>query len=99
MSLSWAESPKRMSTTKMTASASATACWVWFSLALVMASAMRSTSAGPMADVLADARARERPPVLDVAVYGQPDEIDERFHARRLYDERFVPSESIGVES
>mgnify|MGYP006206325067 CR=1 FL=1 len=36
---------------------------------------------------------------LDVAVYGQPDEIDERFHARRLYDERFVPSKSIGVES
>src|SRR5260370_27086661 len=27
---------------------------------------------------------------LDVAVYGQPDEIDDRFHARRLYDERFV---------
>ena len=27
---------------------------------------------------------------LDVAVYGQPEEIDERFHARRLYDERFV---------
>jgi DNA-binding transcriptional LysR family regulator len=27
---------------------------------------------------------------LDVAVYGQPGEIDERFHARRLYDERFV---------
>ncbi len=27
---------------------------------------------------------------LDVAVYGQPDEVDERFHARRLYDERFV---------
>ncbi|TAJ42511.1 MAG: LysR family transcriptional regulator [Reyranella sp.] len=27
---------------------------------------------------------------LDVAIYGQPDEIDERFHARRLYDERFV---------
>jgi DNA-binding transcriptional LysR family regulator len=27
---------------------------------------------------------------LDIAVYGQPEEIDERFHARRLYDERFV---------
>jgi DNA-binding transcriptional LysR family regulator len=27
---------------------------------------------------------------LDVAVYGQPEEIDDRFHARRLYDERFV---------
>ena len=27
---------------------------------------------------------------LDVAVYGQPEEIDERFHVRRLYDERFV---------
>ncbi len=27
---------------------------------------------------------------LDVAVYGQPEAIDERFHARRLYDERFV---------
>jgi LysR family hydrogen peroxide-inducible transcriptional activator len=27
---------------------------------------------------------------LDVAIYGQPEEIDERFHARRLYDERFV---------
>ena len=27
---------------------------------------------------------------LDIAVYGQPDEIDERFHARPLYDERFV---------
>src|SRR5258708_78493 len=27
---------------------------------------------------------------LDIAVYGQPDEIEERFHARRLYDERFV---------
>lgn len=27
---------------------------------------------------------------IDVAVYGQPEEIDERFHARRLYDERFV---------
>jgi LysR family transcriptional regulator, hydrogen peroxide-inducible genes activator len=27
---------------------------------------------------------------LDIAVYGQPEEIDDRFHARRLYDERFV---------
>jgi DNA-binding transcriptional LysR family regulator len=27
---------------------------------------------------------------LDVAVYGQPEHMDERFHARRLYDERFV---------
>src|SRR6266436_5903914 len=27
---------------------------------------------------------------LDVAVYGQPEDVDERFHARRLYDERFV---------
>jgi DNA-binding transcriptional LysR family regulator len=27
---------------------------------------------------------------LDIAVYGQPEEIDERFHARRLYNERFV---------
>jgi DNA-binding transcriptional LysR family regulator len=27
---------------------------------------------------------------LDIAIYGQPEEIDERFHARRLYDERFV---------
>ncbi len=27
---------------------------------------------------------------LDVAIYGQPEEIDERFHPRRLYDERFV---------
>jgi LysR family hydrogen peroxide-inducible transcriptional activator len=27
---------------------------------------------------------------LDLAVYGQPEEIDARFHARRLYDERFV---------
>ena len=27
---------------------------------------------------------------LDVAVYGQPEGIDDRFHARRLYDERFV---------
>lgn len=27
---------------------------------------------------------------LDVAIYGQPEEIDDRFHARRLYDERFV---------
>jgi LysR family transcriptional regulator, hydrogen peroxide-inducible genes activator len=27
---------------------------------------------------------------LDVAVYGQPGPIDDRFHARRLYDERFV---------
>ena len=27
---------------------------------------------------------------LDIAVYGQPEAIDERFHARRLYDERFV---------
>jgi DNA-binding transcriptional LysR family regulator len=27
---------------------------------------------------------------LDVAVYGQPEEMDERFQARRLYDERFV---------
>lgn len=27
---------------------------------------------------------------LDVAIYGQPDGIDDRFHARRLYDERFV---------
>ena len=27
---------------------------------------------------------------LDIAVYGQPEEIDARFHAHRLYDERFV---------
>ena len=27
---------------------------------------------------------------LDVSIYGQPEEIDDRFHARRLYDERFV---------
>jgi DNA-binding transcriptional LysR family regulator len=27
---------------------------------------------------------------LDIAIYGQPDEIDDRFHARRLYEERFV---------
>jgi DNA-binding transcriptional LysR family regulator len=27
---------------------------------------------------------------IDVAVYGQPEEMDERFHASRLYDERFV---------
>ena len=27
---------------------------------------------------------------LDVAIYGQPEEIDDRFDARRLYDERFV---------
>lgn len=27
---------------------------------------------------------------LDIAIYGQPDGIDDRFHARRLYDERFV---------
>ena len=27
---------------------------------------------------------------LDVAIYGQPEEIDDRFHARRLYEERFV---------
>ena len=27
---------------------------------------------------------------LDIAVYGQPGAIDERFHAHRLYDERFV---------
>lgn len=27
---------------------------------------------------------------LDIAVCGQPEEIDERFHARGLYDERFV---------
>jgi LysR family transcriptional regulator, hydrogen peroxide-inducible genes activator len=27
---------------------------------------------------------------LDVAVYGQPEAIDERFHVRPLYDERFV---------
>jgi DNA-binding transcriptional LysR family regulator len=27
---------------------------------------------------------------LDIAVYGQPEEIDARFHARSLYDERFV---------
>ncbi len=27
---------------------------------------------------------------LDVSIYGQPEEIDDRFHVRRLYDERFV---------
>src|SRR5260370_11784274 len=27
---------------------------------------------------------------LDVAVYGQPEAIDDRFHARQLFDERFV---------
>jgi DNA-binding transcriptional LysR family regulator len=35
---------------------------------------------------------------LDVAVYGQPEEIDERFHARRLYDERFVIGVAPGHE-
>lgn len=27
---------------------------------------------------------------LDVSIFGQPEDIDERFHARPLYDERFV---------
>ena len=35
---------------------------------------------------------------LDIAVYGQPEEIDERFHARRLYDERFVIGVAPGHE-
>jgi LysR family transcriptional regulator, hydrogen peroxide-inducible genes activator len=35
---------------------------------------------------------------LDVAIYGQPEEIDERFHARRLYDERFVIGVAPGHE-
>jgi microcystin degradation protein MlrC len=39
-------------------------------LGLLLPSFNMRTSAGPMAEVLADARARERPPLLDVAVYG-----------------------------
>jgi LysR family hydrogen peroxide-inducible transcriptional activator len=35
---------------------------------------------------------------LDIAIYGQPEEIDERFHARRLYDERFVIGVAPGHE-
>jgi DNA-binding transcriptional LysR family regulator len=40
---------------------------------------------------------------LDIAVYGQPEEIDERLHAQRLYDERFVigvgPSHPFGKQN
>jgi len=45
--------------------------------------AVQDGSAGELAARLAEG-------ALDVAIYGHPEEIDERFHVRRLYDERFV---------
>ena len=48
-----------------------------------VALAVHDGSAGDLQDRLARGD-------LDVSIYGQPEDIDDRFHARRLYNERFV---------